>query len=76
MNTPLTHIIKKPRELPFLKAVCWDLSNVDLLTLDEILNRYERGWDYRGVFAEISPQEMQFIADLARTKGSWLQTSV
>lgn len=62
----------KPIELPFLKAVCWDLRNVDLLSHDEMLNRYERGWPYRDVLAEISHQEMQYIAGLARAKGSWL----
>ena len=68
--------IQKPKELPFLKAICWDLRDVNLLSQDEILNRYERGWEYKGILADIPYQELQYIADLARTKGSWLQTRV
>ncbi len=43
---------------------------------DEILDRYERGWNYVGVLADITPMEKQYIASLAKAKGSWLQVSV
>lgn len=76
MNAQATDTFHKPEKLPFLEAVCWDLRDVNLLTEDEILNRYERGWGYKGVLADIPPQEKQYIAHLARAKGSWLQNSV
>lgn len=66
----------KPEKLPFLEAVCWDLRDVNLLTEDEVLNRYERGWHYKGVLADLSHEEEEYITDLAKAKGSWLQTCV
>lgn len=68
--------IQKPQKLPFLEALCWDIRDIDCLSQDEILDRYERGWNFRGVLADISPQEAKFILGLAKAKGSWLQTSV
>lgn len=68
--------IQKPNKLPFLEAVCWDLCDTSVLDQDEILDRYERGWGYRGILADINPEEQLFILNLARAKGSWLQTCV
>lgn len=65
-----------PSQLPFLKAVCWDLVNIQDLTPDEMLNRYERGWDYRGALADVKGDEKVFIRKLAIAKGSWLQLDV
>jgi hypothetical protein len=65
-----------PEKLPFLEAVCWDLVDVQDLTPDEMLNRYERGWDYRGALADVEGKEKLFIRKLAVTKGSWLQIDV
>lgn len=65
-----------PESLPFLEAICWDLGNVHDLTLDEMLCRYERGWEYRGALADLDGQEKTFLAELARAKGSWLQVHV
>ena len=65
-----------PKQLPFLKAVCWDLADVRDLTLDEMLNRYERGWNYRGALADIEGNEKKFVKKLAVAKGSWLQVDV
>lgn len=62
-----------PDQLPFLTAVCWDLGDVHDLTPDEMLNRYERSWDYRGALADVEGEEKVFIRKLAVTKGSWLQ---
>lgn len=76
MKTRAGDTFQRPERLPFLEAVCWDLRDVSLLSQDEILDRYERGWDYKGVLADIAPQERQYIADLAKAKGSWLQVSV
>lgn len=67
---------KIPENLPFLEAICWDLANVHKLTPDEMLCRYERGWDYRGALADLDGKEKAFLAALARAKGSWLQVHV
>ena len=66
----------RPRNLPFLTAICWDLGDVRVLTDDEMLNRYERGWDYRGVLADLEGEELAFLRQLAKAKGSWLQVDV
>lgn len=76
MKLNVGQAFQKPDKLPFLEAICWDLHDVNLLTLDEMLNRYERGWNYRGVLADIPIQEQRFIANLAKAKGSWLQARV
>ncbi len=65
-----------PERLPFLEAVCWDLRDVRDLTPDEMLNRYERSWDYRGSLADVEGKEKAFIKELAIAKGSWLQLDV
>jgi len=68
--------LQKPKKLPFLEAVCWDLGNINQLDQDEILNRYERGWEYRGVLADLEGDEKAFLIPLAKAKGSWLQVNV
>lgn len=65
-----------PKHLPFLEAVCWDLGDVHDLTPDEMLNRYERSWDYRGTLADLEGREKAFVRRLAAAKGSWLQVDV
>jgi len=47
------NIMDVPTKLPFLEAICWDLGDVNVLALDEMLNRYERGWENRGVLADL-----------------------
>ncbi|HCR79231.1 MAG: hypothetical protein U9Q93_06810 [Pseudomonadota bacterium] len=68
--------VRVPQHLPFLEAICWDLRNVRVLTNDEMLNRYERGWAYRGVLADLEGTERGFVKQLATRKGSWLQVDV
>lgn len=68
--------IGAPKRLPFLEAVCWDLADVHDLAPDEMLNRYERGWGYRGVLADLEGREKEFVHNLAKAKGSWLQLDV
>jgi hypothetical protein len=68
--------IQKPERLPFLEAVCWDLDDINHLDQDEMLNRYERGWAYRGVLADLEGEEKVFLQQLAKAKGSWLQVNV
>lgn len=67
-------IHKLPTDLPFLAAVCWQTENVKHFTIDEMLDRYERGWLYRGVLAGLEGEELEFVRSLARAKGSWLVT--
>jgi hypothetical protein len=68
--------IEVPTQLPFLKAVCWDMDNVHMLNIDEMLNRYERGWANKGVLADLNKAEKLFVAKIAKEKGSWLQLDV
>jgi len=68
--------IDVPDKLPFLEAVCWDLSDVYALNLDEMLNRYERGWQNKGVLADLGEAEKLFLTCLTKVKGSWLQVDV
>lgn len=68
--------IEIPEKLPFLEAVCWDLRDVHLLNPDEMLNRYERGWENKGVLADLYGAEKRFLTQLAKNKGSWLQVDV
>lgn len=65
-----------PNKLPFLEAVCWDLGDIYALNLDEMLSRYERGWDNKGVLADLDGDEKNFVAELAKAKGSWIQVDV
>lgn len=75
----MQHLLKTkdvPAKLPFLEAICWDLGDVHVLALDEMLNRYERGWHNRGTLADLDGAEKGFVAQLAKEKGSWLQLDV
>jgi len=61
-----------PKDLPFLESISWfDADSRNLEPLD-ILRRYESGWRYKGVLAEPSPDEYEFIRDLVRRFGSIL----
>ncbi|WP_169927019.1 hypothetical protein [Brunnivagina elsteri] len=37
----------KPKKLPFLESICWQIADVYKLTQEEMLSSYERGWRYR-----------------------------
>jgi hypothetical protein len=69
-------IIFIPEHLPFLKALCWQTSNIKHFTPEEMLHRYERGWNYRGVLADLGEEERQFIKALCQEYGSWLSAHV
>lgn len=75
MATRLTQI-KVPKHLPFLQAICWQTADVWRFTPDEMLNRYERGWDNRGVAANLEKEELAFVRDLAKAYGSWLSVDL
>ncbi|HEY5603320.1 MAG TPA: hypothetical protein VIM41_09440 [Gammaproteobacteria bacterium] len=64
--------IEVPEHLPFLQAICWQTDDVHHFTPDEMLCRYERGWDYRGVLGDLGQQEREFLKKLAMKYKSWL----
>jgi len=66
--------LKVPQKLPFLEAVCWQTKDVKHFTPAEMLCRYERGWEYRGVLGEPNAEELCFVKELAQRYGSWLAT--
>lgn len=68
--------LKIPPDLPFLKAICWQIANVKHLTPKEMLRRYESGWHYRGVLGEPSLEELSFIQQLSQHYQSWLAAEV
>jgi len=63
--------ISIPPQLPFLERICWDLNYVYDLTIIEMLEAYERGWDYRDLF-DLKEEELKFIKQLALKYKSWL----
>jgi hypothetical protein len=68
-------------QLPFLKSLCWQgLEEHREFGIGrdpaEILAIYERGWRWRGVMADISEVERQYIRDLAAAFSSWLINDV
>ena len=72
METMATAEIMIPERLPFLESISWfDHKYRDLSPLD-MLRRYESGWRYRGVTADPSPEEWNFIRELIRHYGSHL----
>ncbi len=68
--------INIPAGLPFLKSVCWQTEDIRHFTLLEMLNRYERGWKYRGVLADIEGEELDFLRDLVKEFDSWIANDV
>ena len=40
-----------------------------------MLHRYERGWHYRSVLAELIGEEAEFVRELCRRYGSWIDMS-
>lgn len=65
-----------PEDLPFLKAICWQIADVTNFTPEEMLISYERGWRYLGVVGEPSLEELLFIKRLVQRYGSWLAADV
>jgi hypothetical protein len=64
--------IAVPDELPFLRSISWfDRDFRNLAPLD-MLRRYEAGWRYKGVTADPSPEELDFIRVLVARFQSWL----
>ncbi len=65
-----------PEKLPFLESICWQIENVYKFTLEEMLSRYERGWDYRDLFNNLEGEELSFLKEIAKRYNSWLQTCI
>lgn len=70
----ITHLppFEVPQDLSFLKAICWQITDIKRLTPQEMLASYEDGWHYQGVLGEPSSEELQFIKHLSDRYGSWL----
>ncbi|YAG10205.1 hypothetical protein NSTC731_06594 [Nostoc sp. DSM 114167] len=62
-----------PKKLPFLESICWQTADVYRFTPEEMLSRYERGWQYRNLFNNLEGEELNFLQELARRYKSWLQ---
>ena len=62
-----------PKKLPFLESICWQTADVYRFTPEQMLSRYERGWQYRNLFNNLEGEELNFLQELARRYKSWLQ---
>ncbi len=69
-------LLEIPKELPFLKAICWQVTDIKNFTPEEMLISYERGWRYLDVLGEPSKEELIFIKALIQRYGSWLANDV
>lgn len=65
-----------PQELPFLESICWQTADVYQFTPEEMLSRYERGWEYRQLFSNLESEELDFLKELAKRYYSWLQADL
>jgi hypothetical protein len=55
-----------PTPLPFLRSLLWQTNgSIEALSLEEILQVYERGWRYRDTLNSPTPEELHFIRELA-----------
>ncbi len=68
--------IKVPENLPFLESICWQAKDIKRFSLSEMMDRYERGWRYRGVLADLEGEELAFVRDLAKRTDSWIVCDV
>jgi hypothetical protein len=75
-TTPTVNFATAPKKLPFLESVCWQTGNVYMLTPEEMLSRYERGWRYREIFNNLEGDELDFLKKIAKAYKSWLQTDL
>jgi hypothetical protein len=77
MKTPTETIQKtRPTKLPFLESICWQTRDVYQFTHEQMLSRYERGWDYRQLFNNLEGEELIFLRQLAKSYHSWLQADL
>jgi hydroxyethylthiazole kinase-like sugar kinase family protein len=79
VNSSQTHLSQTHLEdLPFLRSLCWQSQQASIEGLSdlEILELYERNWQYKGVMADLSDIEAQFVQRLAQQYQSWLVNHV
>jgi hypothetical protein len=62
-----------PKRLPFLESICWQTTNVYQFTPEQMLSRYERGWQYHKLFDNLEGEELNFLKELTSRYKSWLQ---
>jgi hypothetical protein len=74
--TPTIDAPVVPEELPFLESICWQMADVYQFTPEEMLSRYERGWEYRQLFGNLEGEELGFLKELAKRYHSWLQADL
>ena len=75
-NEEVAATLKIPAHLPFLQAICWQIYDVKLLTIKEMLDRYESGWNYWGILGKPSSEELFFIQLISELYQSWLVTEL
>lgn len=72
MRPEIAGDISIPDRLPFLESLSWfDRTYRNLPPLD-MLRRYEAGWRHKGVLADPSPEELDFIRELVKRYKSFL----
>jgi predicted nucleic acid-binding protein len=71
--TPTINPVIVPKKLPFLESICWQTADVYRFTSEEMLSRYERGWQYHKLFNNLEGEKLNFLQELARLYQSWLQ---
>ncbi|QSJ15904.1 hypothetical protein JYQ62_29575 [Nostoc sp. UHCC 0702] len=72
-STPTVNPPVIPKKLPFLESICWQTADVYRFTPQQMLSRYERGWQYRKLFNNLEGEELNFLKELARYYHSWLE---
>lgn len=74
--TPTIDAPAVPEKLPFLESMCWQTADVYQFTPEQMLSRYERGWEYRQLFSNLESEELSFLKELAKRYHSWLQADL
>lgn len=72
MRSNVANDISIPDRLPFLESISWFDRNYLALSPLDMLRRYEAGWRHKGVLADPSPEELDFIRELVRRYKSFL----
>ncbi|MBO6807544.1 hypothetical protein [Thalassospira sp.] len=57
---------------PFQASLRWQGDRNRVLSEDEEMALYERNWNYIGVLAEPTQEELQHILKMAKRRRSWL----
>ncbi|MBW4560505.1 MAG: hypothetical protein KME32_04970 [Mojavia pulchra JT2-VF2] len=52
-STPIINPPIVPNKLRFLESICWQTGDVYRFTPEQMLSRYERGWEYRKLFSNL-----------------------